>query len=444
MAVTRSRSFPLWKGKTTINRSIVGGRRGTPPRHDKPWITRNAWEITTARGSQETVSENHPGYWLYQGRVNADNGGAFTMKKRMCNDPNGITVIVTPWLQEDPFGDPSAMTQYTYSGPLRHTDAAYSFPPFANSSDAGLDAFGTTAISRCAPTNQAANLATALLEVYHDGLPKLAGHTLWASRTREALEQSKAVGSEFLNVEFGWLPLVSDIREFVTAVINLDKLVTQFLRDSGKVVRRRFQFPPVVTTEEVIIWNGDARWTGPGDNTGVFYNNSPSRTKGYVSRSRTTTIRRWFSGAFMYHAHPDSFLDLQDHSRLSAARQVLGIDLRPDTLWELAPWSWAVDWFSNLGDVIHNLSAAASDSLVMKYGYIMEHSIVHDVYHFYGDPGILPGSTITGGLLDVSSTSEMKLRRKATPYGFGFDMSGLTSRQSAILGALGLTRVRNK
>jgi hypothetical protein len=127
-----------------------------------------------------------------------------------------------------------------------------------------------------------------------------------------------------------------------------------------------------------------------------------------------------------------------DRIRYFAAQadHLMGIRLTPETVWNLAPWSWAVDWFTNTGDIIHNISAFARDSLVMKYGYIMSHD------HLDGYC-VMPGGTnfngnITGG--SVTYLRDRKKRFPASPY-FGFGTTGsLSAGQKAILLALGLSR----
>jgi hypothetical protein len=55
-----------------------------------------------------------------------------------------------------------------------------------------LNALGATAVSRVEPTNPAADLSQALGELYRDGLPSLPG------------KQEGNLGSEYLNMQFGW------------------------------------------------------------------------------------------------------------------------------------------------------------------------------------------------------------------------------------------------
>jgi hypothetical protein len=118
------------------------------------------------------------------------------------------------------------------------------------------------------------------------------------------------------------------------------------------------------------------------------------------------------------------------------ANIVLGTRLTPDVLWNLAPWSWLVDWFGNVGDVSSNATALSNDNLVMRYGYLTKKV---SVTYSYTCPDVRSNGhklgSVTTGLINTSLE-----RRRATPYGFGIDLNGLSVAQWAILGALGLTK----
>jgi hypothetical protein len=158
--------------------------------------------------------------------------------------------------------------------------------------------------------------------------------------------------------------------------------------------------------------------------------------EGRVTRRRETIVRRWFSGAFTY-SLPVGYKSHDAVTGYAARASVLfGAELTPSTVWNLAPWSWAVDWFTNVGDVLSNASDALFDGLVMRYGYIMEHSLIRDTYT-YGGPTNMQSATTPQPLTFVTET---KLRRKANPFGFGLTWEGLSPRQVAILVALGITR----
>jgi len=120
------------------------------------------------------------------------------------------------------------------------------------------------------------------------------------------------------------------------------------------------------------------------------------------------------------------------------AEKLFGLSLSPDTLWQLAPWSWAVDWFANTGDVLHNVSAYANQGLILRYGYIMEHTVVRDTYSC--------GNPVTNGLWNgrpiapITFVTETKVRRRANPFGFGVSWNALSPFQTSIVAALGISR----
>jgi len=113
-----------------------------------------------------------------------------------------------------------------------------------------------------------------------------------------------------------------------------------------------------------------------------------------------------------------------------------GLRISPELLWELTPWSWAADWVGNVGEVIHNLSAFSNDKLVLRWGYIMFKYTCRDTY-------LLEGVRLKGmpsGPVSQTFVTQVKKRNRATPYGFGLDPAAFTTRQWAILGALGISR----
>ncbi|DAD51357.1 maturation protein, partial [ssRNA phage Esthiorhiza.2_41] len=393
------------------------------------------------QGTQETESESHPEWRSYSARSSGDVGGNFFSQKRYVNVSDvQVHRVTSGWRRYDS----SSVYRGTYKGPLTVTDAftpgTMPFPSYNRSSDAALNAYGAAAVAKCAPTKPTADLATALLETFHDGLPKLLGKHLWSARVQDVRGQVKSPGSEYLNYQFGWKPLVSDILDFVKTVRNMDRLIQQYVRDSQRVVRRRYSFPPEASVTESVTRN-QAFPSGRG--LGGDMINFDVTRQAQVVRRRETSVRRWFSGAFVYHL-PQTFL--QDvytpfADDWQVARRLLGLDLTIETLWELAPWSWAVDWFTNVGDVLYNADAWASEGLVMRYGYIMEHSIVRDTYSYVG-PTYIYGSSYEGRPSSVTLVSETKVRRQANPFGFGLTMGALSGTQKSILAAVGLTRLK--
>jgi len=238
------------------------------------------------------------------------------------------------------------------------------------------------------------------------------------------------VGDEHLNMEFGLKPAFQDLNKFFYAVWAAEQAMTQLERDSGKPVRRRYVFPSKVETSVSTFPTSDYPLIGLQDSR---YYNAPSGWS--IVMNRETTVNRWFSGAYTYHI--DSGYDSRKTmSRFGLlAKNVFGLNITPDVLWQLAPWSWAIDWFSNTGDVIQNVSQRATDGLIMRYGYLMEHTITKDTYSRPVSP--FKNGSLTGS---VTLVSESKVRRRANPFGFGVSWEGLSPTQLSIAAALGLSR----
>ncbi len=282
--------------------------------------------------------------------------------------------------------------------------------PPAHPSTAQLKADGVTAIARTEPTNPAFDLSVFLGELRAEGLPNLPGHTVM-----ERTKLAKASGSEYLNIEFGWSPLVRGVRDFCKTVANSDKILGSYQEQANQVIKRNYDWPAEETTQAYAtthgMYPGAGFFTGGGHHERIFK-------------------RKWFEASYIYYLPVGSSQNAKNQRFASYARKLLGVDLSPEVLWNLSPWSWAADWFGNVGDVMHNVSAFGTDGLVLRDGYIMCHS---------GKIEVDSGSF--WNLNQVRTiTVERKTRHVAAPYGIGFSGASLSTRQIAILGALGLSR----
>jgi hypothetical protein len=377
------------------------------------------------KGTQVTTSESHPAWRDHRkGELQGDVGGNFLMRKQYA----------------EVFPDPRRKVHATAKDKLHTGFTLYStcdggsipeglglpiWPGFLDSSDATLDAWGSKAIAICKPENQVTNATTALAELYHDGLPHLLGSTLWKAKTLI----SRKAGDEYLNYQFGFKPMAQDIASFALGVTEFDLLQRQYERDSGKVVRRRYRFPTERTTS-IITWKDPAYVSLIPTFGGA---DAVAGPQGKIYRKTETTVDRWFSGAFTYWVPRTHRFD-----KLQKYQDLLGIEITPNVLWELTPWSWAVDWFSNAGSVISNYQSFIINGLVMRYGYMMEHTVHRQSYTYVGPTGYVYGDAVQPST--VSFVAETKKRRKANPFGFGLTMSGLSWQQKAILAALGLSK----
>lgn len=379
--------------------------------------SRQTYNGSPVRSEQRTVTSNHS--WPPSEGSLRDVGGSFFT--------TGVTDFEIDWSNvktPEVFGAQYSGPQFPFSphqGVLDVLKDSY----IAALSDSRMDAYGTTAIANCIPTNPIVDGVSSLVELGREGIPSIPFKALAKSKFKSA----KEYGNEYLNANFGWLPLVSDIQKAAKATIESEKILKQLHRDSGKPVRRQYEFP----SESI---------TRGGDQVGTRYSWTPSAQStwlynggGKLTIMDELSTKTWFSGSFTYHL-PDNGTGLGKLEMQAAeARKLYGVEFTPETLWNLLPWSWLVDYGTNTGDIIHNLTRFMSDKLVMNYGYLMRQSSIKRTYTLSG--GCLIGGP---GQLNMSITATTKQRRPATPYGFGFNMDGLSGRQQAILAALGLSR----
>jgi hypothetical protein len=383
-------------------------------------------------GTQVTASENHPGWNNTQSK--GDVGGEFfTQKKTITrkgrdshvskfHDDVGSGIIYNHW----------------FDGPVYPFDASANLDGgyMANTGQASnsqLDKLGATAIARTSPTNAVINLTTFLGEILREGIPR-AKFKLWEERSRNFKDLHKRVGDDYLNVDFGWAPFIRDVSSAYQQIVHAEEVIQQYERDAGRPVRRHYQFP----VERSITYNSWTDLAAPYYGPRQTHLENPGNSHKVVI-SDELEIRRWFSGAFVYYL-PSGW---ESRQKMMNARDELkklfDTSLTPEAVWDLTPWSWAVDWFANTGDVLHNVHSFADHSLVLKYGYMMQHSVAKRTYNCVDPKTFFDGS---GQPYQVEFVVETKQRRRATPYGFGFDLGTLSVAQKAILAALGLSRSR--
>lgn len=405
-------------------------------------VTRGELRAAAYQGRQKTVSENHP-QWRTVKRRSTDIGGDFFTQRVSVQanmSPRTIRVFraIDLWRKQTT----------VYTGPVLAVDqnqlsssglSTFGIPPVSISSNAVLDAFGAEAVAAVKPTNSIADLSVFLGELMREGLPKLAGAALSKpssprSSRGKALDSSSKLGEEYLNLEFGWKPIINDVNEFAKAITHANLVYRQYLRDSGRVVRRRYVFPSVESETRTLM--------GSAQRAKLAVSNSdllePLATAQLWKIDKIIT-QRWFSGAFTYHL-PNLDKSGKMAHYAAVVRKLSGASIDPEVIWNLAPWSWAVDWFTNVGDVLSNVSDMATDGLVMRWGYMMEHTVHTRTFTLSGPSGYKGNPAVS----DVVVVVETKLRRKANPFGFGVTWGALSARQSAILAALGITKGKSK
>jgi len=401
-------------------------------------------------GSQTTTSwrskkKGTPDYVDYEGMVGEglrdaifseystryDNGHDFSTQKKQFYYPDNEHVV----LGKDDYIVPQTGLpgKLIYRGPLRPQSFNVDlYPIIGTPSNSTLDVVGSRIVGSVAPTASEAAAATFIGEILKDGLPRVPGIRAFRERSINAVKGS----DEYLNYVFGVRPFKSDLQQMAQAVLKAAKLLTQLNRDSDRIVRRRFTQAETVRVDDLGTDTSSGSLLGlPG-----FNNQSPPPMFSSIPSQLVRDIVKQqysFSGAFTYHlSQAYGFLGNLE-SYVQKANHLLGLEINLETIWNLTNWSWLVDWFADVGGFLHNVSLFHSNSLVMRYGYVMCHT-THTRQRTVR--GLVPIGYCSHNTVNSYATVVAKQRRRATPYGFGLNEASFTDAQWAILGALGLSR----
>jgi len=301
--------------------------------------------------------------------------------------------------------------------------------------------WGSKFVNDTLPTNPVANAAQTLAELKREGI-SFPGAT-WARWAKSRTSFLRSVGGEYLNVAFGYVPLIQGIVDICQTVLRTRSILEQLEKDSGMNVRRKRVRPVDVVSNTYTVFN-NVSWRPPNaGNTSIvsnIFSGYPGTNAGQVGqleRIDRLTEQYSFSGAYTYYFENgvSPFEKLQAFEQ--KANLLLGVRvLTPEVLWELSPWSWLADYFANFGDLFSNLTRFSSDGLVMKYGYLMRHTVSERIYTQNG----IAFKSGSPGPFAVTLKLERKERVRATPFGFGLNPNDFTVRQWTILAALGLSK----
>lgn len=443
--VTTSRNFP-WPGSsyrafkgTTLIKGVHPGN--VPTQTTTSWRTRGGPDVETALPDTPDTEAGVFEFLINDAKLHDsdprrpyDSGHTFSSSRQH------VVKHVPVSLK----GTRSTGQSCSYQGevvPFSYGVTGFPLFPVPPSFASQVNAFGAIAIGKTAPTNPASTFSTGTGEIILNGgeVASIPG-----SELRERARFFKSLGSEYLNVQFGWLPFIADLKSTVLALMNHKKLVAQYTRDSSKPVRRGYYFRPQRSSQ--ILGSASGSLLGPTIWSGSDWDSS-TNGMGLVNTSGSTyqlfsetTVQPWFKGCFIYYLpEGKSFLDKVEKYE-ALAQHLVGAALNPDTLWELAPWSWLVDWFFHVGKFLTLVSNLGTDNLVLKYGYLMATTTVtyhHQILNWRPGTGTGYGNLRSDVLM---TQTVLKERFRSTPYGFGIASSNFTDFQWSILGALGLSK----
>ncbi|DAD51981.1 maturation protein, partial [ssRNA phage Gerhypos.1_25] len=356
------------------------------------------------------LRDKHPMY------RNIDWGHSMALERAEISSPSRLDVIQPIVPGTDYYFKGFAPPTVTYGNMMRNLSLGR---PLVIPSNLGLDrlalyGYGSSAIAKSIPDIPDFSLPRFIGEL-REGLPKVPLTILGSER------KVRSAGGEYLNLQFGLMPTVSDLQKLFQLLMS--PRANDFIRHN---LDEEFRVRKVLDKGESTV---NTNLTGTSEMYTLYQYLSRNDK---VTSTRTQSYRIWSSCTFKYYqVH-------QLQNLISDLEKQLGMGVIPTAIdfWNLIPWSWFVDWFTNFNDVVTNLSYLGRSGLHLQRGYIMGTFKDEEVLRHTGTINGVPYDTV--GTISY----ERKYRVRASPFGFGLTWKEFNAFQTSILGALTISRLR--
>lgn len=217
----------------------------------------------------------------------------------------------------------SGFYRYEFNGynPTNLSNVAYC--PTAN--PVNTTELVTKALARMNPSRPTVDLPVFIFEL--KDFPRMLRHL---GQVLSGHIKASDIAGGYIAWSFGWAPLISD----VSKLIKLTKLIDDRMRwlsrleAGGKISKSlgKNDFPDSIVGSQALSIAG-LTW----------------------DVKRTESHKSWASAkSTLLGPLPTGF----DDRRWLAARAALGLNISAASLWEALPWSWLIDYLSNVGDIL--------------------------------------------------------------------------------------------
>jgi len=284
--------------------------------------------------------------------------------------------------------------------------------------------YGSDAFRRMKPTKPTFNGLNAIYEMRE--VPDML-------RQRFLHKGLNAIPDYWLALQFGWKPLLSDIRSMVQFQQNAAKKLAWLLRHNGKPVRTRVVLQDNTSESTPILTD----WDRPNP-LGSFVTNFFTGATPHSEKRTITRDTVWASAQYRYWL-PDGPKDIVWHAAMMA--RLFGLNPSPAVIWRAMPWTWLSDWFFNVGNILDNMETGVANRLAADYFYVMRELTQETKKDFFGTCLDDPSNKLVPYHLTSTLGTNLKTRLSGDPFGFSTNPNGLNATQLSILGALGKSRL---
>lgn len=225
---------------------------------------------------------------------------------------------------------------------------------------------------------------------------------------------SKDGADALLRWEFGLKPMISDIIKFASFSHMFNKRMKEIRRLNERGLRRTIHHGS---------WSESQHYSGNLHSNGATFLGKPM--------TKTTTAEKW---SYVKWTPDRDTLDMDPSEMMwKVLRVVYGLSVDTQFLWNAIPWSWLVDWGTNMGDYLasrRNLIGASPSPVE-----VMTHTRTQTSFgsHKNGTATLSAGNVF----------HETKTRRRSSPS-IQAHLPIMNSRQYSILGSLAVLSRDNR
>jgi len=271
---------------------------------------------------------------------------------------------------------------------------------------------------------------------FHDIWKSMGGNT----SLKHGLMSPKSVADHFINHQFGWKPFLDDLDKFQDTLQNAAQYMDRVSKMNGNWIKKRRAEETIVTDLPYTssLEPGIRPWEDevfnpmckPATQNGML-------VYGQYEQRVLSFIDLWAEGSFKYY-RPEFDRSLRtfdsNWSQMMRLKSLFGLHINPSVIWKATPWTWLIDWFSDVGQNIDTITDMVGDSMVNSYLYLMQHkkySLRHTANTYFWDQQLT---------LSWDQNFETKQRERYNHH-FGLNLHvPYSARQLAILAALGISR----
>lgn len=277
---------------------------------------------------------------------------------------------------------------------------------------------GQMAIANANPNRPVIDLPVSIVELRE--LPELLRDT---GRVLLNLPKNlKHAAKANLAAQFGWGPLISDLKDSLNFVQQVDA--------REKYLRKLNSSKPVRIHRKI----GEQKWQYSSIKI-------PFNTTSENSSQNTSTVKILITNTNWYSVRARLTVSLSEREiQSNAFDAVLGLThggIHAAQIWELLPWSWLIDWFTTTGSIL----AAYRGGLPFSYEGLNLMTRTDYEIHIVFHNGIRNGFTVTH-----SNPQGKAVRQKRTPVASiwnipEFRLPYLSASQYSILASLATLRL---